>query len=150
MRIKGKIAFWDDEKGYGFIEPYTGRERVFIHIKAFSNAGRRPKINQVVTFALSSDKQGRPCALKASLAGDHLPRKTQRKDSSLSTIGGAVFLVIVGVLVATAKIPHFVLTLYIIASLITFIVYAADKSAAQKGGWRTQESTLHLLSLAGG
>ena len=29
-------------------------------------------------------------------------------------------------------------------------MYAVDKSAARKGAWRTQESTLHLLSLAGG
>jgi len=29
-------------------------------------------------------------------------------------------------------------------------VYAVDKSAAKKGIWRTQESTLHLLSLTGG
>jgi len=29
-------------------------------------------------------------------------------------------------------------------------MYAIDKSAARKGAWRTQESTLHLLSLAGG
>jgi uncharacterized membrane protein YsdA (DUF1294 family) len=29
-------------------------------------------------------------------------------------------------------------------------MYAVDKSAARKGAWRIQESTLHLLSLAGG
>jgi uncharacterized membrane protein YsdA (DUF1294 family) len=29
-------------------------------------------------------------------------------------------------------------------------MYALDKSAAKNGAWRTQESTLHLLSLAGG
>jgi uncharacterized membrane protein YsdA (DUF1294 family) len=29
-------------------------------------------------------------------------------------------------------------------------MYAVDKSAASKGAWRTQESTLHLLALAGG
>ncbi|MDP3638593.1 MAG: DUF1294 domain-containing protein, partial [Azonexus sp.] len=28
--------------------------------------------------------------------------------------------------------------------------YALDKSAAQGGRWRTQESTLHLLALIGG
>lgn len=33
---------------------------------------------------------------------------------------------------------------------ITFWVYAADKNAAIAGRWRTQESHLHLLSLAGG
>ncbi|WP_342352801.1 DUF1294 domain-containing protein [Psychrosphaera saromensis] len=30
------------------------------------------------------------------------------------------------------------------------MTYAIDKSAAKKGRWRTKESTLHLLSLAGG
>lgn len=35
-------------------------------------------------------------------------------------------------------------------SAITFVVYALDKHAAQTGRWRTPESTLHLLELAGG
>nr|WP_295768290.1 DUF1294 domain-containing protein [Rhodoferax sp.] len=35
-------------------------------------------------------------------------------------------------------------------SLITFVAYAMDKSAAKRGNWRTPESTLHLLALAGG
>jgi len=42
------------------------------------------------------------------------------------------------------------LLVYLAASSITFIAYAWDKSAAKNGRWRTQESTLHLLSLAGG
>ena len=39
---------------------------------------------------------------------------------------------------------------YLAASIITFLVYAVDKSAAKNGQWRTPESTLHLLGLAGG
>ena len=35
-------------------------------------------------------------------------------------------------------------------NLLTFLVYAIDKRAAQNGQWRTKESHLHLLSLAGG
>lgn len=35
-------------------------------------------------------------------------------------------------------------------SVITFIVYAIDKSAARSKGPRTPERTLHLLALAGG
>ena len=150
MRTKGKITSWNDDKGFGFITPISGGKRVFIHIKAFSNSNRRPDINQVVTYALSSDKQGRPCAANATLAGDKLPEKTNSTNSSLSTIVAAFFLVIVGVSVLTAKIPPFILALYIVGSLFTFIMYAADKSAARKGNWRTKESTLHLLSLAGG
>jgi len=96
MRTKGKITSWNDDKGFGFITPISGGKRVFIHIKAFSNSNRRPDINQVVTYALSSDKQGRPCAANATLAGDKLPEKTNSTNSSLSTIVAAFFLVIVG------------------------------------------------------
>lgn len=35
-------------------------------------------------------------------------------------------------------------------SVITFVVYAIDKSAARRKGPRTPERTLHLLALAGG
>ena len=150
MRAKGKITSWKDDKGYGFITPGSGDKQVFIHIKAFSNRNRRPEINQLVTYALSSDKQGRPCAIKATLAGDRLPSKTKRKNGSLPILAAALFLVIVGVSVLVAKIPPLILALYLIASLLTFIMYAIDKTAARKGAWRTQESTLHALSLVGG
>ncbi|HPW85528.1 MAG TPA: DUF1294 domain-containing protein [Rhodoferax sp.] len=39
---------------------------------------------------------------------------------------------------------------YATASVITFLVYAIDKSAARQRTWRTPERTLHLLALAGG
>lgn len=35
-------------------------------------------------------------------------------------------------------------------NVVTFCAYAADKSAAMHGRWRTQEKHLHLLGLAGG
>jgi len=150
MGIRGKISYWNDEKGFGFITPYASVKQVFVHIKAFSNHNRRPEINQLVTYDLSTDKQGRPCAIKATLAGDRLPQKTKRKNGSLSIIGAAFFVVIVGVSVLTSKIPPLILVLYVVVSLLTFIMYAVDKSTTKRGTWRTKESTLHLLSLAGG
>jgi uncharacterized membrane protein YsdA (DUF1294 family)/cold shock CspA family protein len=150
MRTKGTISSWNDEKGYGFIDPVSGGKRVFIHIKAFDNRGRRPELNQTVTYAISMDKQGRPCAVKATLAGDRLSQKKKAPNGALSTTGAAVFLMFVGALVITSKVPSVIFAIYLIASLITFAVYAMDKSAARKGSWRTQESTLHILSLLGG
>jgi uncharacterized membrane protein YsdA (DUF1294 family)/cold shock CspA family protein len=150
MRTKGKLTTWNDEKGFGFITPGTGGKQIFIHIKAFGNRNRRPEINQLVTYALSIDKQGRPCAIKATLTGDRLPEKTKRKNGSLSIIGATIFLVIVGASALTSKIPSFFLALYMAASTLTFIIYAVDKSAAAKGSRRTPENTLHLLALAGG
>jgi len=150
MRIKGKLTSWNEERGFGFIAPMAGGKQVFIHIKAFSNRNRRPTLGQIVTFELSSDKQGRPCAIKATLTGDRLREKAKRNNGVLS-IGTAVFfIIIVGFSVFTAKLPFQILALYIAASVLTFIVYALDKSAAKSGEWRTKENTLHLLSLAGG
>jgi uncharacterized membrane protein YsdA (DUF1294 family)/cold shock CspA family protein len=144
------VAAWNDDKGFGFITPNTGGKQIFIHVKAFGNRNRRPEINQLVAYALSTDVKGRPCAIKATLAGDRLPEKAKRSNDSLSVIVAAFFLVIVSVSVLTARIPPLVLALYIGASLLTFIMYAVDKSAARNGAWRTQESTLHVLSLVGG
>lgn len=43
-----------------------------------------------------------------------------------------------------------VLASYIALSIITFIFYAVDKSAARKSAQRISERTLHLASLLGG
>ncbi len=150
MRTKGKITFWNDEKGYGFITPSAGSKQVFVHIRAFSNRDRRPEINQFVTFSLSTDKQGRPCAVRVTMAGEKIPSEIKPNDKVLLISGAVLFLVMVGLSVLVASIPPLILALYLIASLLTFVIYALDKSAARKGAWRTPESTLHLLSLAGG
>ena len=150
MRAKGKLTSWNEDKGFEFITPMAGGKQIFIHIKAFSNRNRRPVIGEIVTYTQSSDKQGRPCAIKATLTGDKLPEKTKRSNGTLSIVVAILFLIIVGISVFSTKMPIHILALYMTASLLTFIVYALDKSAAQEGAWRTQESTLHLLSLAGG
>jgi cold shock CspA family protein len=32
----GTITKWNDEKGFGFITPNSGRKQIFIHINEFS------------------------------------------------------------------------------------------------------------------
>ena len=65
-------------------------------------------------------------------------------------IGGLLFLALAAVVTLLGRIPLPVFGLYPVLSLVTYSAYALDKSAAKKGTWRTQESTLHLLSLFGG
>ena len=48
------------------------------------------------------------------------------------------------------RLPSAVVVAYVAMSSLAFVLYAFDKSAARRGGWRTQESTLHAVALLGG
>jgi len=95
MRIKGKITFWKSEKGYGFITPESGAKQVFVYINAFADKSKRPQVNQLVSFSLSKDKQGRPCAVDVTRASDRIPKKISRNRRS-SSVPGVVMLLLVG------------------------------------------------------
>jgi len=149
MRTKGKIISWNEGKGYGFISPLAGGKQVFLHITALSNRGRIPEVGQIVTFSISTDKQGRTCAANAKLAGDKIQKK--KKSTGIpSRLLGIIFIGIVGLSVLVGKLPFIILALYAGFSILTYFAYALDKSAAKRGAWRTNESTLHLFSLVGG
>jgi uncharacterized membrane protein YsdA (DUF1294 family)/cold shock CspA family protein len=150
MRSKGKITSWNDDKGYGFVTPLAGGKQVFVHVKAFSNRNRRPEIGEVVTYSLSKDKQGRPCAANATLAGDKLKEKKAQKSSTPAILFALLFLCIVGVSVIAGRVPVIIGIAYATLSLVSFVAYALDKSAAQRGAWRTSEGTLQVLGLIGG
>lgn len=150
MRAKGKITSWNHDKGFGFITPNESGKRVFVHITALRNRQNKPQINQPVSYNLSQDKQGRPCAANVSRAGDAPAQRKNVNKGSNANIAAALFLTIVCISTLMAKIPFLVLPLYLLASMLTFVVYAKDKSAAKRGKWRTSESTLHFLALACG
>ena len=150
MLQKGKITNWNDDKGFGFITPIGGGKQIFIHVKAFNSRNIRPEVNQIVTFDISKDKQGRVCAKNASRSGDKSPKRAINKNSVSSIIVVYIFAVFLVLSIFIAKLPALILAFYFVVSLFTFIMYAVDKSAAQNGDWRTPESTLHLLSLVGG
>lgn len=59
------------------------------------------------------------------------------------------FTILVGLLVLE-KLPVTLLAAYGLFSGAAFLMYGADKSAAEQGRWRTSESTLHTIALLGG
>lgn len=148
MRRKGKITKWKDDRGFGFITPIGGGEQVFVHIKSFSNRHRRPIGNEIVTFEAISDDQGRIRAEDVAFVGDRSPVPTQR--GTILFAVPALFLMFLAVSILLGQLPFVVLGLYLVASVVSFFVYARDKSAAKADQWRTAESTLHVLSLLGG
>ena len=57
--MKGKITQWKDDKGFGFIVPDLGGEKIFFHISSVKNQVRRPQVADAVLYDVVRDSQGR-------------------------------------------------------------------------------------------
>ena len=148
MRLRGKLTKWKDDRGFGFITPTRGGPQVFVHIKAFTNQHRRPVGNEFVTYETVSDETGRLHAEHVEFMGDDSINAAEGWTIALTI--ALLFLIFVGVSVFIGQLPFVVLALYIVFSVISFVVYRHDKSAAQQNQWRTGEGTLILLGVLGG
>ena len=150
MRYQGKISNWKDEKGFGFITPNGGGGQVFVHISAFANRRRRPAGDEIVSYELKTDAKGRAQAECVAFVGDRLPSTSSSGKGKVALILAVGFLVFVAGAVFAHQLPVAVLGLYLVASVVAFMAYALDKSAARNDRWRTAEDTLHLFALLGG
>jgi CspA family cold shock protein len=63
-RIKGKVKWFNKQKGFGFIQPDDGSKDVFVHITAVEQSGLSGlDEGQPVEFSIESQK-GKPAAAK--------------------------------------------------------------------------------------
>jgi cold shock CspA family protein len=97
MQLKGKLIKWNNEKVFGFIAPNGGGEHVFIHKTAFSNRQRTPQINNVITFSITKDNQGRFCADEAIFSGEKLIKRQAKSINKFSIYLSVIFLGIKGI-----------------------------------------------------
>jgi cold shock CspA family protein len=132
MRLKGKLKKWNEEKAFGFITPNGGGDKVLIHKTAFSNRQRSPCINDVITFSITKDKQGRYCADEATFSGEQLKKKQAKSISMFSIYLSFTFLVLIAATLTLNYIPKNVGFFYFGASIVTFIAYALDKFKAER------------------
>ena len=150
VRFVGRIAEWNDEKGYGFVEPNGGGERAFVHVKAFERRVRRPADGDLISYEPKAADRKRLNATRirhvVTRANTPVPGKPWFPRRA---VGVLALLVIAGA-AWLGKLPLIVPIAYAGMSLIAFFAYGLDKSAARTNRWRTQESTLHLLDLLGG
>ena len=155
MRFEGNLKSWNDDRGFGFIQPAQGGREVFVHIKAFPGGSGRPSVGQALTFEVEDGSDGRKRAHSVQYrgrAGSPGPQLGKwMAPWSIPRLG--ILPAFAGVWFYVASqwpVSPLVLRLYAILSLVTFVAYAIDKWAAIRGHWRTTESTLHVLGLAGG
>ncbi len=149
MRQEGKIINWNDDKGFGFIAPIGGGKQIFVHINSFKSRNI-PSVNQVISYNISRDMQGRVCAVNVLKSGKESSKRIKVRSHYPSTIIVSVFTIFLVLSTWLAKLPIVILGFYFLVSLISFIVYAVDKSASKKETRRIPESTLHFLALFGG
>ena len=165
-RQQGTIKKWQDDKGFGFIETEVGAD-LFFHISEFK-AQRRPDIGEQVVFTVAQDNQGRLQATqvqelafvqqKIAQKNQQIRKRNQKRSLQADFEAGQkkrlfIGLAFYGVLALLAvmhKLEWLIVGWYVVIGVVTYLIYAKDKAAAQKGAWRTPESTLHLLSIAGG
>ena len=149
MRLAGRVTEWNDDKGFGFVEPNGGGDSAFVHIKAFQRGSRRPVSGDLISYLPVKDERGRLNAREIRHAGQKIevPRTPSRVPRA--AIGSASLAVAAG-LASLGIVPVALAAVIVVASVVAYVMYWLDKSAAQQGGRRTPENTLHLVGVVGG
>lgn len=99
MRTHGTLIKWNDDRGFGFILPAKGTQEIFVHISAFPRDGRRPKLNELISFETENNPDGRQRAVHVMRPGSRpVPRPVPRPDRATprSRLIGAMTLLAVG------------------------------------------------------
>ena len=70
----GTVKFYNEHKGYGFIQPDDGGNDAFVHISAVERAGFRSlRQDQRLSYELEDDKRGKTKAVNLQSADEAAP-----------------------------------------------------------------------------
>ncbi|MEJ8859454.1 cold shock and DUF1294 domain-containing protein [Variovorax robiniae] len=172
MKRQGTLIRWEKDRGFGFIRSPDIPADVFVHLRDFADRGAAPQVGMKLSFEEIhvGGKGPRAMAVRAASATQQAERRraseaprrktdpsngrareaAQTSSSLPVALLLAIYVALLGYGVWTARLPPIALGVLLVISLLTFFVYGFDKGAAEAGRWRTAESTLHMLSLAGG
>lgn len=146
MNQKGALTSWNDAKGFGFITPESGGERVFAHISAYQGRGR-PSASRKVVYAQAKDGQGRLRAAQFQYSGAGRLGASLAPGVWIALLMAAAVAGALSMLFLQGYLPWYLPGAYGAMSLMTFVMYAVDKGAAGSGNRRVPEARLHLFEL---
>jgi uncharacterized membrane protein YsdA (DUF1294 family)/cold shock CspA family protein len=155
MRFEGTLKTWNNERGFGFIQPTQGGQELFVHIKSFPAGFGRPVLNLQLTFEVEQTADGKKRA-KNVLMVHHAQASSPAKGGAAATwekasvVALTLFALLYLGVTLVWGMPVLFAVGYAAMSLVCSLFYAQDKAAAQADEWRTSESTLLLLGLVGG
>ena len=155
MGTYGVLKTWDEERGFGFIEPAQGGKDIFVPLAAFAPGKQRPQVKQRVRVEIETGPDGQPQASQVEVAMPASLRSVSRHEASAHwamaiRLALPAFLGLYLLLAIVWEIPASVALGYLALSALTLGAHAMDKYAAKRGLQRSSENMLHLLSLLGG
>ena len=155
MRFEGLVKSWNDDRGFGFIEPSRGGQEIFVHIKAFPSGAGRPAPNLKVSFEVERSADGKKRAKNVMLmrrigAAAGLSGRAAAPWPWVKLIISAAFALTYLMVTLLWGTRLYLALAYVGMSLACATAYWVDKRAAQTGQWRISKSTLLLLGALGG
>lgn len=70
----GTVKFFNESKGYGFIQPEDGQTDAFVHITAVERAGLQTlRQDQRLSYELEEDRRGKMSAVNLKLEEQAAP-----------------------------------------------------------------------------
>jgi cold shock CspA family protein len=106
MRSHGTLKKWNDDRGFGFITPSQGSNEIFVHISNFPRDGVRPRVNELISFDVEPDKNGKLRAVRVqrpeskNLKTPRSVHKSREKSSFFESI------VVISIIIAAAAFGY--------------------------------------------
>lgn len=153
--IAGRVARWDDQKGYGFIATEQPPLQIFFHISVLAARHRRPQADERVRVK-AKYAEGRWTATEVTSPnreGAARQAEQQRGKVLIQPMRDKLryALPVCGLWLALLflKLPKLFAAAAVL-SVLAFVFYALDKHSALTNRRRVPEANLNLLALLGG
>lgn len=85
--MRGTISQWKDDKGFGFIQPDDGSEKLFFHVSSVKTNARRPQVGDSVLYESMRDSQQRLKAKSVVIDGVATDSRSTPKKGHIRTEG---------------------------------------------------------------
>lgn len=143
MRQQGRLTEWNDNRGFGFITPRGGGDRVFVHISAFPRDMRRPLVMDLVTYAVDQDNRGRRRAVEVLFITPTRRALTARPDTVRTSLL-PIALAISALLLALAAISAVVVGSGQVTATRTVSSTATSSDSIIASAFREQRNGVQL------
>jgi uncharacterized membrane protein YsdA (DUF1294 family)/cold shock CspA family protein len=146
------VVEWFDERGFGFIAPEIAGPKVFFHASSLRDHYARAQVGDKVTFTEGPGKDGKTAAFDIAVAGVPQPKKTSldMAQEQFRVYAAALLIGLTLLDILLHRAPVSLAFFYLLAGMISAVLYSSDKSQAGKGEERVPEVVLHAIDLAGG